>query len=89
MWMLSGFLGQKRAVEAMGQQLPQGKGQLLALFVEADDLQIRGKFLEHLAAYPAGNAEVVSASGYGDADKIGVALADGLGHGGALGADGG
>lgn len=56
----------------MGQQLPQGKGQLLALFVEADDLQIRGKFLEHLAAYPTGDAEVVSASGYGDADKIGV-----------------
>ena len=56
------------------------------LAVEADDLHIRGKLLHKLAAHAAGIAVIVAASGDDDADKVGVALADGLAHGGALGA---
>ena len=83
------FRLQEGFVEAVGEQVGERKGQLVSALVQADDFQLRGEFAEHLAAFATGDAGAVAPSGHHDALEAVVALADGLEHGSALGADGG
>ena len=69
---LLGGLGQKGCVKAVRQQLPQRQRQFLSPAVQAQDLQVRGEFLEHLAAHAAGDAVVRAGPCHGDAHEVGV-----------------
>ena len=42
-------------VETVGEKVGEGKGQLVSALIQADDLQLRGEFTEHLAALAAGD----------------------------------
>ena len=61
----------------MGKKVGEGEDLFLALAVEADDLDIRGKLPQYLTADSTGDAEVPAPARHRDADEVGVALADG------------
>ena len=83
-----GRRSQPRLVEAIGQQLLQGKVLGLPFAVEADDLHLGGELLHHLPAGAAGDAVVLALPGDDDAFEVPMALTDGLEDGVALGIDG-
>ena len=68
-WDRSFFFGQEGIVKAVGQQVMEGQIQGLPLAVEADDLNVRGKFLHKLPAHPAGIAVILTAAGNDDAGE--------------------